>query len=416
MSYPYTKPTPRYGYRRAWNDPNVGLVGSGPGRPLRRYATDPEVGLPQRGAGLGSSEASPVTSGIFNIGPAKGFSRGVFTPDPPWATPRYIASQPDGVNGLGGCCGMGAFGGFGADASTCDINALVSWVVSKLGNISPFASLPNLEVCVVGICTGINVKKEVLSALAKAMMGLGDVALNGIISAADSGLPTLKGYLATKIIPRLTKDVSSMMPSSVSKYVSVTDVLLINAFNSLADSLVSWVKSCKSGVAANIKSGFDANAITGNPEYCTYYGYTAIPLQPGEFGYDASNPQYKCGSGSSAQQQMTLVTMQQLDETMKTVDLSKMSTADLSKLTTVAAEQAKCASAGGDWYPGGADCLVDSYGQLYNCQAPTSATLKLNYCVPKGTAGAVSAAPSSSNLPLILGAGAAIVALLLLTR
>jgi len=478
MSYPYTKPQPRYGFRRRWNDPNVGIVGSGPGRPLRRYVTDAEVGLPQRGAGLGSSEASPVTQGIFNVGPAKGFSRGVFTPDPPWATPRYIASQPDGVNGLGGCCGLGAFRGFGADADPCGIDKIKNIIVSKITS-----SLPNFEIDL--IIKKIVIDKSVVGPMLKSVLGgIQTSALTAIDSAANSGISAIRTALTTYITPLIASAVKSALDARCSKddasckqqnagVALMLSGLIDNAMKPLygivADEIAKckgiqtapadqtfpictqptkdgaawgWEngKSCKAGT---VRTGFDPNAITGDPSYCTYYGYTAVPLQPGEFGYDAASPKYKCGSAAT---QQTIAAMQNITQSMKTVDLNKftelvtaggMSTLmiDSSKIGRIDVEQAKCASDGGAWYPGGADCLFDAYGQPSSCVAATSATRQPRYCVPKGTVGSIDAAAaakasalllpplplppstaSSSNLPLILGAGAAIVALLLLTK
>jgi len=438
MSYPYTKPTPRYGFRRSWNDPNTGLVGSGPGRPLRTYITDAEVGLPQKVSGFGDSAETPISSGIFNIGPASIFSRGVFTPDPPWATPRYIASQPDGFNGLGGCLSCGGLGAFGA-IPTCDANALISWIVDRLGKVPPFSSLPNLEVCVLGKCTGINVKKEALNAVTKGLTALGDAKLNDIIAYAEKGASALKGYMATNIIPTLVKNIKAALPSGIASYIPVTDVMLINLFNKFADEMVSWAQNCKSGIdqsnlltmSASIGQYPMCRDPSSDPDGDGWGWENGKSCKVSSFPFckSASDPDgdgWGWENGKSCVVPSTIsaddAAVQALtyaqDVSIKPFDMTRASKIDVSQLSTIAAEQANCAAAGGEWYPGGAECDVPAGGgAIYNCRAPVTTTEKRYYCVPAGTSGAVSidTGSSDSNLPLILGA-AAIVALFLFMR
>lgn len=414
MSYPYTKPQPRYGFRRDWNNPNTGLVGSGPGRPLRRYVTDAEVGLPQKGAGLGASQETPITQGIFNVGPSRGFSRGVFTPDPPWATPRYIADMRDGVNGLGGCL---ACGGLGQDADPCGLDKVKNIIVSKITG-----ELPTFKVDLK--ITSFTVDRAmVASALKGVLDSLQPTALNAVSSAANSSISAVRTALTTYVTPLIVSAAKAALPSQYSSYAYVLSSLIDNAMKPLYDKIATEIQKCK-GItpaeeAAQLakQATFDPNLIGPSAAYCTDNGYQAIPLQPGEFGYDASTPKYKCGLQSASQQMDVLSQVLSLTQnaTMQTTDLSKAAKIDASMLTTVAAEQAKCASAGGAWYPGGAECDVASNGSLYNCRAPTSLTTKRYNCVPAGTSGAVAASGSSMMTPLLLG-GAAIVALLLFAR
>jgi len=380
MSYPYTKPQSRYGFRRRWNDPRVGLVGSGPGRPLRRYAdTNPEVGLPQRGPGLGSLE-TPVTEGIFNVGPARGFTRGVFTSNPPYATPRYIAEMPEGIAGMG-CCG----GGLGEETpAVCSSSLLVTWLVKKLSQVSPLSDVPSFA------------RGAVLSALQKALIGLGDSALKGLAVAAGQGTTALSNYLTMSILPRLANDLNSALGSVA----TISPAMLNGIFNGLIGPLVEWAKTCGTPVAA-AKTQADLDAAMKAIKDAMKGGYDQIKT-------------------SQAPQTQTL---QQLD-LKASYDVDKYK-----GLMSVVAAQQQCFQGGGAWYPGGADCEVGPGGVLQNCGAPYLDTVKKYNCVPPGTPGSTqqpmspatflnlktgAATTTKSNMPLILGAAA--IAALLLTR
>jgi hypothetical protein len=404
MSYPYTKSQPRFGFRRRWGDPHVGIVGSGPGRPLRRYSTDAEVGLPQLGPGLtalGASPETPVDDGIFNVGPAQGFSRGVFTPDPPWATPRYIAATPDGVSGLGA---------FGAVSDPCGIEAAKKWLVTQIyGNLkrnpvtgslikiaesNPFASI------------------DVRSTIKLGLDAAGNAAMDKLLKEAELGAPKATAYFAANISPKIAAKISGVVKALSTNQVNTA---LKAAFAAQASNLVSWLKSCAGAPAKS--AALDPTKIYSGPQPCNAIpGYKAQALKPGEFGY----PGYKCVKKTEA----SMAILAEVLELQKTAQMDPTKSAEAAEalmrasVTTLSAEKAKCAAAGGEWYPGGADCLVDSSGTLYNCQAPTASTYKKYYCVPKGTTGAQAVTATGevkkTNLPLILGAAA--VAALVLTR
>lgn len=399
MSYPYTKPQSRYGFRRRWNEPNTGLVGSGPGRPMKTYFTDAEVGLPQRGPGLSGAApvtgvAAPTTQGIFNIGPARGFSRGVFTPDPPWATPRYIANMPDGVDGLGGCL---ACGGLGQDADPCGLDKIKNIIVSKITSEIPTFTI-DLEL------TELEINKSLTGPALKSLLdSIQATALNAIDAAAKSGISAVRTALKTYVTPLIVSVVKALLDKRCKDDDSVCKSQNTVASYTLSGVIDNAMQPLYGKVAAEIRlcMGFNDNEqFLENVKAQVALVQSAI----------------KASGASSAQQDM-LAFQANLPsyEVMAPVNLNKASIFDTSKFSTLASAQSKCISDGGAWYDGGAECDVDQYGQLYNCRAPSAGATKTYTCVPVSTPGATTST-GSSNLPLILGAGAAIVALLLLTR
>jgi hypothetical protein len=226
MSYPYTKPTPRYGFRRRWGDPRTGIVGSGPGRPLRTYVTDAEVGLPQLGPGLtalGATEETPFNEGIFTQDSQQGLSRGVFMPDPPWAVPRYIASTPEGVSGLGG---LGAFG----QTPTCGIPQLVDKVISAFPTLSfSLSGAAATTAKIVGLPTSFSIgpAPEIIKPIVYALIG---TAGQNLANLANQGASYIAGRLAANVSGPITQKIlsSTTIPEAAKSIAASTIKKLVN--------------------------------------------------------------------------------------------------------------------------------------------------------------------------------------------
>jgi len=406
---------------------------------MRRYPTDAEVGLPQRGPGLGASMETPVTDGIFNVGPARGFTRGVFTSNPPYATPRYIADMPEGISGMGGCCGgMGAFG-----EVSCGIDELLDKIIGQFPSVS--VSLPAGTAFLaeqVGIPTSFTLSPvaSIIKPIVSDALGVG-----GTLAApyAKNGANDLADWLAAKIALPISNAIvaGAGVPQGLKGRAAGYIKDLVN--NKLRSQLVGFAKeimaclgveepvaktypACKSADSDKKRTGWGWE----NGQSCKVMYYNSAeackmlglqregPFEPHQGGNPYPFKAYRCVSGGISQQ----------------LDVNASYDVDKYKgLMTVVAAQQKCFQGGGAWYPGGANCDVAPGGALQNCRAPGPGTFTKYNCVPPGTPGAtqqpmsvatvlaykpgtpqVVVTTKKSNLPLILGAAA--VAALLLTK
>jgi hypothetical protein len=340
---------------------------------MRRYPADSEVGLPQLGPGLttlGASPETPFNEGIFTQLRPGGFSRGVFTPDPPWATPRYIATTPEGVDG---------FGSFdvGGVRITCDPGTIIKKLVGKLPSWMPY-------------------KSDVVGAL----NGLAAGVIQTMMGKVAQGEAAFRTWFMANVAYEVEKR------TGISQ--SLLGVVTPTIFGYVKDVL----NECKESVAPS--PSFDASK------------YPHDRSQPDGAACVADAQCYSgaCQGGKCvnplSQFQMTFT--QKIQPQPQLVTIGERGLQDLATkaTTSVLAAKNQCWDSGGAWFDGGAMCDVNpTTKMLENCRAPyppTYAGKKYN-CVPKGTPGSVlrPTAAGKSSLPLILGA-AAVAALVLASR
>lgn len=405
MSYPYTKPVPRYGFRRRWGDPHRGLVGSGPGRPMRRYATDPEVGLPQLGPGLTSLGASPETpfnEGIFTMGPEQGFSRGVFTPDPPWATPRYIASTPDGVSG---------FGAFGADPK-CGIPELVDKVIAQFPKLKfSLSGFAKTSAAALGLPTSFSIgpSPEIIEPIVYGLVGQAGENLGAL---ADKGSGYIAGQLASRVSGPITQKIlATQVPDNLKGAAAgIIGKLVDDTLRKQLYRVGEIIRDC---------AGVEKPAAAGAPGPGCYCQPDGSVCQDDTWCYSRACQGGKCVN-PVAKLKFLIAKKIVPPPPVKLVGMSDRALQKFAAkhLTTVQAAMNKCWDSGGEWYPGGAMCDINPVTKrLENCRAPYPPTYsgKKYNCVPAGTPGGQSrSAAAGSAIPLILGAAA--IAALVLTR